>query len=284
MATLTRQSSGLLLRDDFSTDTSADYDAYGITFAVEDGKLSMDISASGPIVRKAINGALCVTTRVAPNNDSNYCGGPALWQHSPIDAAADVDGYTGCKYGTTNAYSLPFTDNVLASLGYQAVEGWTKGVYWQQRLYRDGPALHYRFGPSGLVSVISGDDATYTSGLYPGVYCRYQTLFDYLDARTSHLITCTGLPTGYWFKVADAVLDTGTEAKAQESGGTATVDAGAVLFPLYWVGVFDGDPDDGGNLVTTITNLTLSDMGGGDVFAYSGSTKPPMGMCMRGVA
>jgi len=64
------------------------------------------------------------------------------------------------------------------------------------------------------------------------------------------------------------VSDGTTTAKATASVGTAVVDAGAVLFPLASVSVLDGS----NNVVETYSALT--DMGGGDTFAYSSIVSP----------
>jgi hypothetical protein len=43
--------------------------------------------------------------------------------------------------------------------------------------------------------------------------------------------------------------------------------------PRPSVAIYNGDPDDGGTLVEEITNATLSDMGGGDVYSYTTISK-----------
>ena len=252
--------------DDFSSDTIANYNTVGDP-VISDGVI--ELSGSKTAIHDDSQGTLCVTAKLLKLDINNYSTYLLLSQNPSWALTADIDGYflrfRGSTYNYWQLYRYIDGSALVLGTGGDTCDGWIFG-----RLYRDGANIIARCGQAALDVSVSTNDETWEADLYAGVRsANPANQADNLECRTSHLITCTGLPDGYWFKVADAVLETGTEAKAQASSGTATVDAGAVLFPLYWVGVFDGDPDDGGSLVETITYLTHADMGGGDAFAYS---------------
>jgi len=125
-----------------------------------------------------------------------------------------------------------------------------------------------KVGQSALTASASQTDGTYAGSLYPGAFLRYSVTnnenIDWLDARTSHQITVSSLPDGSSVVVSDGT----TTASADTAAGTATVDAGAVLFPLASVSVYSG-AGGGGDLLATLTTGDYADMGGGDVFTYS---------------
>lgn len=263
---LTRTSSGLKLRDEFGSDTSANYNSRsGTSFAIGSGYLALDYGAA---VNTTQSGILCVTSKIYRYTANSV--GPGLWASNDFSNDANIDGYT-MNANATKWSLFRVTNYGFTELGSSANSPLGDNNWGYARIYRSGNDVVLRAGASALTSIaVSASDTNYTTGLYAGA--RANTLgtaprADDLEGRTSHLVTCSGLSPGWYLKVSDGT----TTAKAAESSGTATVDAGAVLFPLASVSVYDGDPDDAGSLVAECDTGDYADMGGGDVFAYSAS-------------
>lgn len=261
---LTRTASGLLVRDDFESDTSADYSKSAGTLTVASGTMYAS-ETNLKAAHTSYGTAKCVTVRGSV--DGFYAQGAGIWANSDLSSAANVDGYASQLWGT-NFYLKEWADNSPTDLGTVSL-GTPSGAYVVSRIIIVSGVVYLLCGNTALDKNLNVNDSTYTQG-YGGAFYRTADTdgIDWLDLRTAHTITCSGLSTGWYLKVSDGT----TTAKAAESSGTATVDAGAVLFPLASVGVYDGDPDDGGTLVEECDTGDYADMGGGDVFAYAGSS------------
>lgn len=262
---LTRSSSGLKLFDDFSSDTSADYDAYSGTIVVSGGEMTLP----NHIVHKTASGVYCVTSKIL-GYKGGHMSGPALWANSALDAAADIDGYVAEGLNANVVYMGALTDNSASWLA--------NGAYTQSagnyifRLYRNAATVYMKIGTTALDGKeLSSNNTAYTGTLYPGMYYKTNNHLDWLEGRTAHTITCTGMTTGHYLRVSDGT----TAAEAQESSGTATVDAGAVLFPLASVQIRTAAAG-GGDLIAELTTTDYADMGGGDAFAYSSASAKPI--------
>lgn len=260
---LSRASSGLLLRDDFGSDTSANYSKTAGTLSVSSGRL--EASSACGATRKTITGVLCATVR------GNFYGGQTgtlLSQNELSSEAATIDIYS-IHYDGANWLLRRLVNGSATTLATVATPDLDLNTYGVSRLYRSGTSIVGRFGVTTLAGSGSAVDTTYTTGLYGGpmpVGSAYRYA-DYLDLRTSHLITVNSLPAGSSVVVSDGT----TTASADTTAGTATVDAGAVLFPLASISVYSSTGG-GGSLLAQITSATLADMGGGDVFTYSGGS------------
>jgi hypothetical protein len=261
---LTRSSSGLLVRDEFGSDSSANYNVYSTnTLAVSGGVAA--ITAQGPALNTTVGGAKCVTAKGKRSASGTRINGPLLNMNNTVETSNDVDGY---GVGNSTNWSLNRYDNGAGTrLGTSSSGVPSAGNWAVARVYLTATGVVGRFGTTALSYSISASDTAHTGTGYGGFtgYGESGLQSDDLDVRTSHLIICSGLPTGYYLKVSDGT----TTAKAVESSGTATVDAGAVLFPLATVGVYDGDPDSGGTLVVELDTGDYADMGGGDAFVYA---------------
>lgn len=267
---LTRSSSGLLVYDAFDSDTSGDYSTTnGMTMTVTGGYAY----CSNWAIHTGSSGTKCVSVSSRYPSGA-WLGGPALCANGSGSAdKAAQDGYRSHWYMSGVNWRLEKqTNGGATALASSSAISPTANEYHRMRIYRDGDVVRTRYGLSDLANVDSVTDTTYTGTLY-GAWANdngsnSNFRFDGFECRTAHTITCTGLTTGWYLKVSDGT----TTAKAAESSGTATVDAGAVLFPLASVGVYDGDPDDGGSLVAELDTGDYADMGGGDAFAYSDSS------------
>ena len=137
-----------------------------------------------------------------------------------------------------------------------------------QRIYLYGSgSLVGKTGSTAFTTTLTATDTTFTTGFSGGmgVSCASGAVdFDWIDIRTAHTITCTGMTDGHYLRVTDGV----TAAEAAASSGTATVDAGAVLFPLTSVAIYT-EAAGAGTKVAEILAAALADMGGGDAFAYA---------------
>ena len=257
----TRSGAGLLVRDDFSQDTVADYDTNIGTLNVTNGLLGTDTSIT-KFVHEGSYGAYCVTGKLSVGTTN----GPmmALWANCPLDANEDVDGYTVriAEGSYTNTSVGKYENNgylAFTTVGNSTTDGLA-------RVYYDGTTLYGRTGSSSAFANVATKDTTlYAGPFYGGGMLRYAgETCDWIDIRTSHELTCTGLPSGYYLRAYDGNI----YRKAQESSGTATLDAGELLFPLTTVAVYNGDPDGGGSLVVELDTGDYPNMGGGDSFSW----------------
>ena len=259
---LTRTSSGLLVHDDFGTDTSADYDADS-TFVINSGYFR-HVSAYYA-VHQGTSSARCISA-TGYTDVATYGCYLMLTPSASWDAAGGRDGYGAF---ITNGTSIlrKLVDDGRTTIASAATTV-AASTWYQARLYITGGAVYAKVGASALGDLfdVSASDSTYTSGMYGAIArpnsntCRY----DDLDLRTAHTITCFGMSTGHYLRVSDGT----TAAEAQESSGTATVDAGAVLFPLASVQIRTAAAG-GGDLIAELDTGDYADMGGGDAFVYS---------------
>ncbi len=260
---LTRSSSGLLVYDAYGSDTSADYDtASGVAASVSDGALHIGALDAWAVHAGAL-GAKCVTIRSLVAS-SEYGMSAILSNNGSLASSDDYDGYQGYVESGW-LYLGKLTDGGNSWIGY--TEAGSLHTDCLIRIYRTATAVIVRAGgTSSFAYSVSVNDTTYATTLYGGVKTGTQSSpgADWFEARTAHTITCSGMTTGHYLRVSDGT----TAAEAQESSGTATVDAGAVLFPLTSVQIRTAHGG-GGTLIDEITSATLADMGGGDAFAYS---------------
>lgn len=277
--TLTRTTRGLDtgVYDDFGTDTSANYDPLLGTVSVATGLLTI-ATANDRVIHKTASTVKCVTASI--KRSGARAAGPFYCASASLVSANDVDGYTLYAYGTPAWYFDRVTNNAMTNLGYSTANVPADGATGIGRIYLAADGAKCRCGVTALTDSIASTDTTYTAAAYCGFVAGNQNdqQADWLDARPSHLVTVTGLPSGWYAKVSDGT----TTAKAAASEGTAAVDAGAVLFPLASVTLYNGDPDGAGVLQETLDTGTYADMGGGDVLAYT-SGRSLMGICLRGV-
>jgi hypothetical protein len=261
---LSRSSSGLLVYDDFGSDTSANYIVEGAaTVSMTGGNCSVS-ATNTRAVHTGSSGTKCVTVNAKRVSGDTRVGQAYYSANSTCETANDVDGYNA--YGATT-WGLGRLINAGATvLGTDSNDYCAEGEWGFTRVYLAAAGAVGRFGKTTLGQNITTTDTTYEAAGYGGfgVGGSAGTLFTTFESRTSHLITCTGVPTGSYLRVSDGT----TAAEAQESSGTATVDAGAVLFPLASVGIYTASGG-GGTKTAEILAATLADMGGGDAFAYS---------------
>lgn len=253
-----RTSAGLLARDSFAADSIAQYtQSAGSSWSVSAGVLNKT-TATGSIRRNSLTTCRCVTAKLLYSAGSNH--GIGLMQ--PAENGGFYDGYQAQHYSDGKAYFYRIQGGVATSLGNTP---WAQGTVKLHRLYTTGSQVTYRGGQTTLAQMVLTAADSVWAGSSGGVWgaSSVAETYDDLDLRTAHTIVCTGLPTGWKLRVSDGV----TTATAAESGGTATVDAGLVLFPLSAVTVLNAADV----AQSAITNSTLLDMGGGDVYEYGRS-------------
>jgi hypothetical protein len=274
---ITRTTSGLLVYDEFTFDTRSLYTVSGPDYwSVSGGTMLYDggdVARYTGLRRADISTAKCVSVRAREV------------AHSPYYTHYLGVGSSGCDdatYHQPNGYYLQAqahaswvdlrkrVSGTSTKLGSTLVTPVARvaGTYYLWRLYIASGHVIGKFGETALADLVDYDDSGGSPLTEGHVYFwahTYDTDWDWLEARTSHLITVTGLPTGYYAGVSDGT----TQATAAESSGTATIDAGLLLFPLARVSVYDGDPAGSGVEVAYLTGSTIVDMGGGDTFAYT---------------
>jgi hypothetical protein len=260
----TRATSGLLIYDGFGTDTRANYSQTGSgTWTVTGGKLHQDAGGMSSRRQSSISTAGCVTA--GHHYTFNDKRSVLTLATATAGQYSLYRGYFVQKYQSTITLQKCVNDTTitaLATLGSTGITGDTpQGLV--SRVYRAGNDVYGRIGATALVNVGSASDTAFTSSLSGAVWMQGLEDIDWLDIRTSHLISCSGMTDGWYLRVSDGV----TAAEAVASGGTATVDAGAVLFPLSSVGIYTA-ASGGGSKIAEITSAALADMGGGDAFTY----------------
>jgi len=276
---LARIGSGLRLHDLFSADSGAEYDCLKGSLTVSGGSGFMATSDDFAVHNEA-SGIKCVTVRSKYVSDGSRSSSmwPAYWANGALAASADVDGYMiGVWNGGWELYRLSNGSYSSKGSSYSNVPSandWCIG-----RVFVKSGGFGACCGTTTLANSLSSTDTTWTAFGHAGMgnatlNAGYSREADWIHACKSHLVTCAGLPIGYYFKVSDGT----TTAKAQESSGTATVDAKQVLFPLASVAVYDGDPDSGGNLVEQLDTGTHADMCGGDEYVLTASNLMLMGV------
>ena len=265
---LTRSSSGLLVFDAFGSDTEGDYTREGYGFSIGSGKLTFSSSNSASLRRTDISTAKCVTARAQDDADGSFTGYVGVGG-SGIGTGTAPNGYrlftnNGVANGLCFTKQVGGTATTLATnLTRRSIDTW-----YHYRLYIASGVVYARFGTTGLGTAVgNASDDAYTEG---HIFLRgfNGTIdWDWFEGRTSHLITCTGMTEGHYLRVSDGT----TAAEAAASGaGTASVDASAVLFPLASVQIRTASGG-GGDLIAELDTGDHADMGGGDVFEYSGA-------------
>ncbi len=263
--TFSRTSSGLVIRDTFSADTSGNY------YASDSKTLSVDagqLGASGQCVFEDIDVTPnCVTVRTyrVANQSSSKVGlytttNPTVANRQGLEIVYSNSSsmfYLVKDRGTaldSDATDKPAAgDNVY--LSYRLFRGASGVLGWAGRTY-----------PLTCLLTSSNTDFATTTLYAGGMIETASSDIDIFEARTGYTITCSGLPSGYQVQANGSAT-----YKASESSGTATLDVGMLEWPLTSVEVLDGS----NNQVEQLLNITLTDMGGGDAFAYSAaSTKP----------
>jgi hypothetical protein len=268
---LTRTSSGLLWFDDFSSDTSAQYSILNWSPSFADGRIHKTTSNAGSMVKTGITTAKCVTTRLK-FSDLSACGAGVLLSdgvyttfHRGYDCFAQPNASRWYLYYWNQSGSYSNKGGVGYPFTFEAETNYLCRIYALPDHY-----FRIRAGATDLsVGTAQYQDAITLGSELTGGMSGYSTKndHDWLDIRTSHTITCTGMTTGHYLRVSDGT----TAAEAQESSGTATVDAGAVLFPLATVQIRTAAAG-GGDLIAELDTGDYADMGGGDAFAYSGAS------------
>jgi hypothetical protein len=268
---LTRSSSGLLLRDDFGSDTLANWtEAGGRTgdWSITGGTLLKSNTGDTTRRRTDITTAKCATMRVKEADVTSaytklYVGGAGA---NTSDWPYACQGYCVQTYDTAEAMWVDWkdasTNNNLSSEPGDTLYTRVVDTYYLTRIYIDSGYVKVRQGQTVLAGTLSYANNQFTQGhIGVGGYVGTAT-FDWVEARTSHLITCSVMTDGHYLRVTDGT----TAAEAVASGRTATVDAGLVTFPLTSVAIYTATGG-GGSKIDEITSATLADMGGGDVFA-----------------
>lgn len=261
--TLTRTTAGLLVFDHFTSDPTDNYTKYEVlptTAWSQEGSLWSQTSVNVDAIqrRNSLTTAACVTFRTRLNSDNAF---PICMCFT--GDTTDGDNQLPCYRLFSSVGSTTLTlgkryGGASVSIDTETITALAKDTYYLFRVYVASGVVYSKFGISALTVALSGNDSDITSGS-GALRAGHQVSFDWHDIRTSHIVTCTNLPAGWKFKISDGT----TTAQATESGGTATVDAGAILFPLANVQVLN----DSDEVIETYTSL--SDMGGGDTFQYA---------------
>jgi RHS repeat-associated protein len=263
---LSRTTSGLLLRDDFASDTLSSYttatQSGTPSWSINSGVLSQTTaSAVGSLTRNEITTAKCATALVALKASSPSASllvGTGQREGSGLG----FPGYQAQLSTSGTQYlkkRVSGTETSLANVSRTLAVGQPSFV----RLYIDGGTVYMKAGTSDLSRLaISKVDSAFTAGS-GGFKATSVCDFGYLEVRTSQKVTVTGLPSGYKARAISGAQN----ALATASSGTAVIDCGALLFPLDKVEVLDTS----NNPVAELTAADLADIGGGDVFAYDDS-------------
>ena len=256
--------------DDFSSDTLANYtEAGGKTWTISGGVLSTS-GANTSLRRADLATIKCGTVR---NKMSSWGGYPGMVGvgGSGEDSGINIpNGYYANSQGSTTASRLKrCVGGTLVDLALESTSARSTNTYYLWRVYISGGTIYYRHGSTALDQALgNAADANFAAGhIFVYNYDTSTMTVDWLDGRPSHLITCSGMTEGHYLRVSDGT----TAAEAAASGaGTASVDAGAVLFPLASVQIRTAAAG-GGDLIAELDTGDYADMGGGDAFEYSGA-------------
>lgn len=193
--------------------------------------------------RYGTNGYGALRFRVTPDSNTHYYGWFLLYdttyRHDLNHDGADVFWSASGSYDTTeHSYAMKWNGSTF--------------TFWQDE-----------------AQVLSGTQSTHSSTEQLLIYCAnvastYIELDD-LSLMSSWNITCSGLPTGWKFRVRNSGAT--VQGTATESGGTATVDmSGKCLFPYYDVQVLNASDEVQATLVQS------GGVFGGDSYTYSPTT------------
>lgn len=264
---LTRSSSGLIAFDHFTSDTLAAYTKNG-DWAWDESSNIYWVTAVDSFARDAaISTCACATARLKESMVVNsygrvICAGSGTRSYQPR-------GYSCTTSGNAANYSMQkITADAVSNLATKnnSAVSRTNGEYFLLRVYCTGSVVVARWGLTAFADSVSANDSDFSAG-HVGIGGWYRSDYDWLEGRTAHTITCTGMTEGHYLRVTDGT--TAAEAAA-DGAGLATVDAGAVLFPLATVQIRTAAAG-GGDLIAELTTTDYADMGGGDAFAYSAS-------------
>lgn len=268
---LTRSSSGLLVYDAFGSDTLANYTftatAGEPTWEVSSGVLSQTTASpnsGGMGGRTGQSTVKCVTGRYRRVGSGSYSALAIVGNFTP-DASGYFPSYMA-KIGAGDFALWKRASNGTSSLATASYTN-TASSYYQSRIYINDGTVYGLHGTTDFSGAsLNASDAAYSAGA--AGFLVYKTGgVDWFEARTAHTITCTGMTEGHYLRVSDGT----TAAEAAASGaGLASVDAGAVLFPLASVQIRTAAAG-GGDLIAELDTGDYADMGGGDAFKYSAS-------------
>ena len=270
-ATLTRGTAGLIRYDTFGTDTSASYTGTA-TVSVSGGVISLN--SAGFLVYGATAGVKCMTAKAQASAEVG-CGGVIICANTAMNPSPANRDYYRLDYGAGNWLLRQYIDNSATTLATIATPDPSVNDWCVSRIYISAGTVYGRTGTTALNVGGSGADATYASG-YGGLVLGGGGVTpnrngDNFHACTSHIVTVTTLPAGSSVVCSDGT----TTASADTAAGTATVDCGAILFPLATITAYDSTGG-GGNVLVQLTTATYADMCGGDSYAYDagvGGTK-----------
>jgi len=265
--TLLRLVSGLKLRDDFTSDTEANYTRSGNdNWSVSGGLLNYSTASYNSGLRREYTDVKCATVRAKSQTKFGWTSHVMVGGLGENHVNDLPDGYSLQSIDSDDMRIIKTVNGADAYVASDTPCTRSLGTYYYYRIYIYNGVVYGKWGATGLSNALSGASTTFTQGQI-GIWCNADkgAAWDFIEARTSQLVTVTELPTGYWVVISDGT----TTAKAQESSGTAIVNGGAVLFPLASISIYNGDPDAGGNLVVELTSSQIADMGGGDWFEYS---------------
>lgn len=266
---ITRATPALIFRDDFGSDTSADYYASDSrTLTVASGAL--DPSDYCAILHDSQHTGKCVT--IEGYRPTNY-GSP--W--------AAVFGTTSPGYLSWSGYGVFFrnstalwtlyhdggtildTDNV-DSPGNNDWAICRLFVASGSQLGWCGTAYPLTAGAGTDSATVEGTESSHNHGsgtVYSGMLVTGNlSTVSYYDVRPGYKITMSGLGSGSGYKVQ---VNANSSYKATESAGIATLSVALLEWPLTSVEVLDASDAQ----VAQVTNATYADMGGGDAFAYA---------------
>lgn len=269
---LTRSSSGLLVRDDFGSDTSGNYYASDSkTLQVTSGYLNITVAGDCIVVDQDKTGVVITTKGYRTTGAADGC----MFVDSTTPAVASANGYRFYYRASTNLWTLSKyasgSQSVLAT-DNDDMPG-TNSYSYARCYHAAGSQLAWGGSSWPLQAALSATDTTYdATTLYDAVWLAGNRV-DYLEWRSGYTITCTGLGSGSGYQLQ---ANGSATYKATESSGTATLSVAVLEWPLTSVEVLDAS----NNQVAQITSGTLADMGGGDAFAYAAAaTGKPTHFC-----
>jgi hypothetical protein len=258
---LTRSSSGLLIRDDFGSDTSANYYiSDSKTLSVTGGYMTANADSHFTDADKT---GMCITSQVYRVTGQTSDAVRLYASASPTNA--DNSGYELRYLNSSSTYALRRINTATAAgLDTDNTDIPSGTATFIGRLFANAAGVWGWAGTAfPLTATLVSNDTTYGgSTMYDGGLMYVGRRCYWFECRTSHTITCTGLGSGSGYQLQ---ANGSSSYKATESSGTATLDIGVLEWPLTSVEVLNA----ANAQVAQITSGTLADMGGGDAFAYA---------------
>lgn len=268
--TIARASTGKLFLDNFNDADVSDWTVLSGTVTANAGRIRVARTATVP--GKAIktcaglgNTGVLIAARVWLRNGTDT--GSRAWL-----GASDIDWSESYFAGVTAGWSKQWeigkeVAGVETILAFTAKTEDTNEHFYTVYWISGATDLYYY--RDGIQKLSAGDDSHASLGYIflcgsgestvPMDYAE----FDDVCAMTSRYATCSGLPTGYKFRITDGA---GTNFTATESGaGVATVDLISAKFPCDSVAVLTGAD-------VVVETLTMTDdCWGGDAYTYTAS-------------